>query len=271
MGRHPFAGRYLGSGDMPIERAIKEYRFAFSAKASNKQIEPPPNALDLSVCSSSIRQFFEKAFSEEGSRGNRPTAREWLNNLDAFRHELCNCKQNQVHQYYKGLSSCPWCKLENLSGTTYFLSYVNVPQDKVISNFENIWKEAKDIDLPNISKFLNLYDLNYRWTEIENLKSPTFGKLPDPMSMRVIPNPLPDYAQKPGGIIGFLNLFLPLHDDKGERKNRQISLEKTENNWKEIKTRWLELVSNDDFKSTYKSIEKNILIIRKILINTDRN
>ena len=28
MGRHPFAGRYLGEGDMPIERAIEEHRFA---------------------------------------------------------------------------------------------------------------------------------------------------------------------------------------------------------------------------------------------------
>jgi DNA-binding helix-hairpin-helix protein with protein kinase domain len=27
MGRHPFAGKYLGSGDMPIDKAIAEYRF----------------------------------------------------------------------------------------------------------------------------------------------------------------------------------------------------------------------------------------------------
>jgi DNA-binding helix-hairpin-helix protein with protein kinase domain len=30
MGRHPFAGRYLGLGEMPIERAIAECRFAYS-------------------------------------------------------------------------------------------------------------------------------------------------------------------------------------------------------------------------------------------------
>jgi DNA-binding helix-hairpin-helix protein with protein kinase domain len=35
MGRHPFAGRFLGQGDMPMERAIAEYRFAYSARRAN--------------------------------------------------------------------------------------------------------------------------------------------------------------------------------------------------------------------------------------------
>ena len=30
MGRHPFSGRFHGTGDMPIERAIQQGRFAFS-------------------------------------------------------------------------------------------------------------------------------------------------------------------------------------------------------------------------------------------------
>ena len=32
MGRHPFAGRYLGSGDMPIAQAIREGRFAMEQR-----------------------------------------------------------------------------------------------------------------------------------------------------------------------------------------------------------------------------------------------
>ena len=28
MGRHPYSGHFLGSGEMPIERAIREHRFA---------------------------------------------------------------------------------------------------------------------------------------------------------------------------------------------------------------------------------------------------
>lgn len=42
MGRHPFAGRYLGSGEMPIPRAIKECRFAYGARRTAVQMEKPP-------------------------------------------------------------------------------------------------------------------------------------------------------------------------------------------------------------------------------------
>jgi DNA-binding helix-hairpin-helix protein with protein kinase domain len=34
MGRHPFSGRYLGPGDMPIEKAIKGFSFAYSNSAA---------------------------------------------------------------------------------------------------------------------------------------------------------------------------------------------------------------------------------------------
>ena len=33
MGRHPFAGRYSGAGEMPIEKAIAEYRFAYGPQS----------------------------------------------------------------------------------------------------------------------------------------------------------------------------------------------------------------------------------------------
>jgi DNA-binding helix-hairpin-helix protein with protein kinase domain len=44
MGRHPFSGRYQGSGDMPLERAIGEHRFAYSVNSSRTMMQPPPGA-----------------------------------------------------------------------------------------------------------------------------------------------------------------------------------------------------------------------------------
>ncbi len=41
MGRHPFAGRFLGRGDMPIPRAISEFRFAYSAMRADVQMDNP--------------------------------------------------------------------------------------------------------------------------------------------------------------------------------------------------------------------------------------
>ncbi|MCK7579638.1 MAG: hypothetical protein MZV65_30660 [Chromatiales bacterium] len=62
MGRHPFAGRYRGKGDMPIECAIKENRFAFGRHAVGRLMEPPPHTLPLDALPQAIADLFERAF-----------------------------------------------------------------------------------------------------------------------------------------------------------------------------------------------------------------
>ena len=42
VGRHPFAGRFRGEGDLLIEAAIAERRFAFSRDQAATMMEPPP-------------------------------------------------------------------------------------------------------------------------------------------------------------------------------------------------------------------------------------
>ncbi|MGB5064614.1 MAG: hypothetical protein WBQ37_12770, partial [Candidatus Competibacter sp.] len=63
MGRHPFAGRYWGKGDMPIERAIKECRFAFGQHAAARSMEPPPHTLPLATLPHPVAHLFERAFA----------------------------------------------------------------------------------------------------------------------------------------------------------------------------------------------------------------
>ena len=46
MDRHPFSGPYKGPGDMPLEKAISEYRFAYS-KARTTGMSPPPGSVRL--------------------------------------------------------------------------------------------------------------------------------------------------------------------------------------------------------------------------------
>ncbi len=48
MGRHPYAGRYVGKGEPPpIEKAIEQYRYAYSQSSGSLQIIPPPQTLLL--------------------------------------------------------------------------------------------------------------------------------------------------------------------------------------------------------------------------------
>lgn len=39
-GRHPFAGRYSGPGDMPIENAIPEFRYAYGKDTARTRMQP---------------------------------------------------------------------------------------------------------------------------------------------------------------------------------------------------------------------------------------
>lgn len=119
MGRHPFAGRYRG-GDMPIERAIKEYRFAFGSRATGRAMEPPPNTLPLEALPQPIAQLFERAFTSSAPAPDRPTAREWRTALERLNRELRVCTRNIAHKYPAHTTTCPWCALEQASGTRFF-------------------------------------------------------------------------------------------------------------------------------------------------------
>lgn len=116
MGRHPYSGQYLGSGEMPIERAIRENRFAYGPAAGLRQMRQPPNTLDLAAASRPVADLFQRAFSPPGAA--RPRAHEWVAALDAVK--TSTCARNPAHLYLEGLPSCPWCDLESRAGTIFF-------------------------------------------------------------------------------------------------------------------------------------------------------
>ena len=110
MGRHPFSGRYQGSGDMPLERAIGEYRFAYSAQSSLTKMQPPPGAPLLADFPPDIGQAFEKAFGRSG-KSLRSSAAEWVSLLENLEKSLVTCTADNSHQHVQG-KPCPWCRME---------------------------------------------------------------------------------------------------------------------------------------------------------------
>ncbi|NMQ18045.1 hypothetical protein E4P82_01835 [Candidatus Competibacter phosphatis] len=121
MGRHPFAGRYRGKGDMPIERAIKEYRFAFGQHAAARSMESPPHTLPFTALPHPIAHLFERAFAPPNPAQRRPSAREWLLALEQLGGELRTCRHSALHKYPQRSPACPWCTLEQTSGTLFFV------------------------------------------------------------------------------------------------------------------------------------------------------
>jgi DNA-binding helix-hairpin-helix protein with protein kinase domain len=122
MGRHPYAGRFLGSGEMSLEQAIAEHRFVYGREPGALQMAPPPNALSLDVLSPDLRQLFERAFGRgSAAEGARPAAAEWQAALAAFTKQLRTCPQDSGHKVPAHLLECPWCALMSAGAPNFFL------------------------------------------------------------------------------------------------------------------------------------------------------
>jgi DNA-binding helix-hairpin-helix protein with protein kinase domain len=123
MGRHPFAGRYLGRGDMPIERAIAEFRYAFSGTAARLEMAAPPHTLPLERLAPRLAPLFERAFSRGSERPDaRPSAADWHAALSAELAELASCDVDRGHRFPTAVRNCPWCELMFAGAPNFFLS-----------------------------------------------------------------------------------------------------------------------------------------------------
>ena len=121
MGRHPYAGRYLGRGDLPFEQFIQEFRFAYGPQAAALRMQQPPHTLALDDVSPAVGQLFRTAF-ERGSEANgaRPTATQWLRALDDFRGGLKSCPNDPGHKISAHETACTWCAFVAKGGPNYF-------------------------------------------------------------------------------------------------------------------------------------------------------
>ena len=145
MGRHPFAGKFLGSDEMPIEKAIAEHRFAFARDAQRTQMLPPPACITLAHVPQEIGDLFISAFGSHGTAGGRPGGRQWIAELEALARRLIVCSINKAHLFFNGLSSCPWCPIES-SGVVLFVEYT-IADTSTGFSIEVIW--ARIIAVPS--------------------------------------------------------------------------------------------------------------------------
>ena len=147
MGRHPFSGAFLGRGDMPIEKAIQQYRFAYGPNAGTRQMKQPPATLPLEAVSPTVARLFERAFL---SHGSRPRAQEWIDPLINLARNLKQCQQNSGHSYLTTLSSCPWCEIERRSGVVVFypIYVAGVATPTGSFNITAIWTQIESVPAP---------------------------------------------------------------------------------------------------------------------------
>jgi DNA-binding helix-hairpin-helix protein with protein kinase domain len=148
MGRHPFAGKYLDSGNPSLEQKIERFLFAYGAEATARAVEQPPNTLGLSEVPPEIARGFEKAFTREGVQGARPSAAEWVEMLRVMESDLIRCTTNTAHWFHKFSQRCPWCNIESTTGISLF----GMPLAPVVGrntfNLALIWTSIDKVERP---------------------------------------------------------------------------------------------------------------------------
>lgn len=154
MGRHPYVGRYSG-GDMPIERAISERRFAYST-LRDVGMSPPPGTARLADFPAPVRAAFEAAFA--AGPAPRPTAAQWVAILKEFEGGLVRCATNDVHHHPGATGACVWCRMEQQIGILLFLPSFTLGgggsvQDPGAAGFNlgRVWAAIEAVRLPDPS------------------------------------------------------------------------------------------------------------------------
>jgi DNA-binding helix-hairpin-helix protein with protein kinase domain len=153
MGRHPFAGRFRGRGDMPLEKAIKECRFVYR-KSMAGNYAPPPQSLPLETLTRDLECLFERAFAQSASQPpSRPAAREWATSLANFEKRLKPCTVLESHKVPSHLSRCPWCALMAEGAPDFFVSVTVYQSASGLRttgfSIEAVWCEIERVPLPS--------------------------------------------------------------------------------------------------------------------------
>lgn len=148
MGRHPFAGKFSGQGDMPIEKAVAEYRFAYGPDRGANGMERPPGTILLGAMGTTISDLFIRAFERSGSYGGRPDAEKWVDALENLESSLRVCSTASWHHYPGELRDCPWCAIEVQTGIRLFGQRITV--DRVTGGIDlaTLWRAITAVPGP---------------------------------------------------------------------------------------------------------------------------
>lgn len=111
-GQTPFAGEWIGQGEMPPEnKLVREGVWPY---APNSRLRQSSRTIPLEVVHPVIKDLFLRCFNEGHlNASRRPTAKEWYEALEVAIKDLVNCTQVNNHVYSKtygtNYNQCYWC------------------------------------------------------------------------------------------------------------------------------------------------------------------
>ncbi len=150
LGRHPFSGKFSGAGELTLERAIRERRFAYGADAAAREMQPPPGALRLEAVSEPLVELFRAAFLSAEAVA-RPRPREWIAPLERLAKSLKQCALHSGHRYWQELAACPWCEIETRARVRLFNFALNGKRGQPgYLRLDEVWREIENVAPPYV-------------------------------------------------------------------------------------------------------------------------
>lgn len=184
-GRHPYSGVPLrADAGEALEKDIQACRYAYAPDGPQRGFKPPPRSIPITIVPDPIQAMFTAAFTENGTKGGRPTAQQWVTALDGLRGQLKRCATTPMHVYPSHLGRCPWCALED-HGVIYFL----------------------DVRVGVAPTGTTGFVLARIWAAIEAVSAPPAISVPNIASIAVTPTPLPPGLNQ-AGTITFLRVII---------------------------------------------------------------
>jgi len=141
IGRHPFAGVHTAGRTLTIDEAIREYRFAYGPNAQKRQMRPPPGTVPLEAATQEVALLFERAFASGPPQ--RPLASDWVSALSRLSLGLVRCPVHPAHVFPRGLTECPWCRVESELNMTFFPIPAHLLSGGAAQDVEAIWAEIR--------------------------------------------------------------------------------------------------------------------------------
>lgn len=184
-GRHPYSGVPLrADAGEALEKDIQAFRYAYAPDGQRRGFNRPPKSIPISIVPDPVKAMFTLAFTENGAKGSRPMAQQWVTALDGLRGQLKRCATTPMHVYAGHLVRCPWCELED-HGVIYFL----------------------DVQAGVTSTGTTGFVLARVWAAIEAVPPPPAIPIPTIAAISVKPTPLPP-GIPPQGMITFWRIVI---------------------------------------------------------------
>lgn len=262
MGRHPFAGRYHGAGDMPIERAIREWRFSFGAGARRALMEPPPGALPLAAVPPPVGALFEQAFGQSTADA-RPRASQWRAALDSMGRQLKTCPRVGVHKFFEGLTACTWCDLEGRTGVIFFLGITRGTAPGAVFDIAATWmvieRVAPPLSLPPLPQptFHGITPRPLEEALVARRRVAAIARIAVPIALITIAL----IASIPHAGVAFLIVLatviplLPL-PGRDEQVKRKAAFDSAAVAWRDIQQRWQNESRSNPFASELEALRR---------------